>query len=240
MFKFESKIRYSELDEKGLLGVPRIVDYFQDCSNFQSDELGVGRAYLEERHLAWVLNFWQIIIKRRPGQGEMIKAGTFPYEFKGFMGMRNFLLEDAEGEHIVRANSIWTLLDMQTGKPVKADEEIVGQYSLEERLDMNYAGRKVTIPAEGESFAPVKVSREHLDTNQHMNNARYITLAMNYVPRHLEVTELRIEYKKQAYLGDDIYPFVASVEGGIAVSLRDAEGTPYVNMHILTSMGGEK
>ena len=152
MFKFESKIRYSELDEKGLLGVPRIVDYFQDCSNFQSDELGVGRAYLEERHLAWVLNFWQIIIKRRPGQGEMIKAGTFPYEFKGFMGMRNFLLEDAHGERIVNANSIWTLLNMQTGKPVKADEEIVGQYPLEERLDMNYAEEKCPFRQRGRAL----------------------------------------------------------------------------------------
>ncbi len=239
MFKFESKVRYSELDEKGLLAVSKIIDYFQDCSNFQSDALGVGRAYLEDKHLAWVLSFWQIVIKRRPEQGETILAGTFPYEFKGFMGMRNFLIEDMQGERIVSANSIWTLLDMQTGRPVKADEEIVGHYPLEEKLPMDYVGRKVPIPAEGETFAPVKVTREYLDTNHHMNNAKYVLLAMNYVPCHLEVTELRIEYKKQAYLGDDIYPFLASIEGGIAVSLRDAEDTPYVNMHILTRPGGE-
>ena len=63
----------------------------------QSDTLGVGREYLEEKHLAWVLSFWQIVIERRPGQNEQVKTGTFPYEFKGFMGMRNFLMEDTEG-----------------------------------------------------------------------------------------------------------------------------------------------
>lgn len=239
MYKFESKIRYSELDEKGYLAVPKIVDYFQDCSNMQSDSLGVGREYLEEKHLAWVLSFWQIVIERRPGQNEPVKVGTFPYEFKSFMGMRNFLIEDMEGRRIVSANSIWTLLDMKTGRPVKATEEIIQHYSLEEKLPMEYAGRKVTIPELGEVLTPVKVTREYIDTNHHMNNAKYITVAMNYVPCHLEVREIRIEYKKQAFLGDEIYPFVASVEGGLAISLRDVDGNAFVNMHIYTIPGGE-
>ena len=223
------------MDETGRLGVSRIIDYFQDCSNFQSDSLGVGREYLEERHLAWVLSFWQIVIHRRPKQGEQIFAGTFTYEFKGFMGMRNFLIEDSTGERIISANSIWTLLDMQAGRPVKAGTDIVSQYPLEERLPMEYAGRKVVIPEEGALLAPFKVGREHIDTNHHMNNAQYMAVAMNYVPCHLEVKELRIEYKKQAYLGDEIYPFVASIAGGLAISLRDAEGNPYVNIHVYVS-----
>lgn len=239
MFKFESRIRYSELDETGCLAVPKIVDYFQDCSNMQSDSLGVGREYLEEKHLAWVLSFWQIVIDRRPDQNEPVKIGTFPYDFKGVMGMRNFLIEDNSGNRIVSANSIWTLLDMNTGRPVRAGAEITQHYPVEEKLPMEYASRKVVIPESGETLAPVKVKREYIDTNHHMNNAKYITVAMNYVPCHLEVKELRIEYKKQAFLGDEIYPFVASIEGGLAISLRDADGNPYVNMHILTIPGGE-
>ena len=239
MYKFNTKIRYSEVDETAKLAVPKIVDYFQDCSNMQSDSLGVGREYLEEKQLAWVLSFWQIVIDRRPVQNEDVKIGTFPYDFKGFMGLRNFLIEDQTGKNIVSANSIWTLLDMKTGRPVKATEEIIGQYPLEEKLPMDYAGRKVAIPEEGEVLAPVVVRREYIDTNHHMNNAKYITMAMNYVPCHLEVKEIRIEYKKQAFLGDSIYPFIASIEGGLAISLRDADGNPYVNMHILTIPGGE-
>ena len=145
MYSYDDRVRFSESDKDGYLRLEGILDYFQDCSNFQSDALGVGRAYLDEKCLAWVLSFWQIVIKRRPKQGEKIFAGTFPYEFKGFMGMRNFLIEDACGDRIVSANSIWTLLDMQTGRPVKAGPEIVDQYLLEEKLPMDYAGRKVTI-----------------------------------------------------------------------------------------------
>lgn len=239
MYKFESRVRYSELDEKGYLAVPKIIDYFQDCSNMQSDLLGVGRAYLAEKQLAWVLSFWQIVIDRRPAQGELIKAGTFPYDFKSFMGLRNFMLEDEAGNMLVRANSVWTLLDMKSGRPARAAEELTSQYSLEERLPMDYADRKVRIPDEGELLEPVKVTREYIDTNHHMNNAKYILVAMNYIPCHLEVKEIRIEYRQQAFLGDELFPFVASIEGGLAISLRSAEGKPYVNMHIYTIPGGE-
>lgn len=238
MFQFESKIRYSELDEKGFLAVPKLVDYFQDCSNFQSDALGLGREFYEERHLAWVLTFWQIVIERRPVQGEQVRTGTFPYGFKSFMGGRNFFMEDEQGRMLARANSIWTLLDMDTIRPARVTEDILGVYPLEERLSMEYAPRKVKIPDEGQTMEPVRAGREHIDTNGHVNNAKYISIAMNYIPCHLEVKELRIEYRKQAYFGDLIYPFVASIEGGIAVSLRDEQGAPYVNMYIYTIPGG--
>ena len=232
MYKFESRVRYSEVDETGLLAVPKIVDYFQDCSNFQSDSLGVGREFLEERRLGWVLSFWQIVIERRPKQGELIRVGTFPYDFKSILGMRNFLLEDMEGARIVSANSIWTLLNMETGKPVKAGEDIVSRYTLEEPLPMEYASRKLKMPVEGEEFAPVTVGRERMDTNRHMNNAQYVSIAMNYIPYDMEIHEMQVEYKKQAYVGDNIYPFVAKLDGGLAISLRDSEGQPYINMHV--------
>lgn len=236
MYKFESRIRYSEVDETGLLAIPKVVDYFQDCSNFQSDQLGVGREFLEERKLGWVLSFWQIVFKRRPAQNELVSIGTFPYDFKGILGMRNFFLEDMSGDKIVSANSVWTLLNMETGWPVKAGEEIINRYTLEEKLPMEYASRKLVMPEDGVCFEPVTVGRERLDTNRHVNNAQYISMAMNYIPCEMEIAEMKVEYKKQAYAGTIIYPFVSDMDEGIAVSLRDADGQPYVNMHILKRM----
>lgn len=238
MYKFESRIRYSELDETGILAIPKLMDYFQDCSSFQSESLGLNLDFFEERHIAWVLSFWQIVIKRRPNLLEPVTIGTFPYAFKSFMGLRNFFMEDAKGELLACANSVWTLLDMKTGRPIKPTEEILQYYPLEDRIPMEYAPRKVQIPEGGNVLSPIKVGRERLDTNQHMNNAQYISIAMNYIPSYLEVNELRIEYKKQAYLGDEIYPYIASIDGGVAISLRDAEENPYVNMHLFTTSGG--
>ena len=44
MYEFEGRIRYSECDDTGRLSIFSLVNYFQDCSTFQSEELGHGPA----------------------------------------------------------------------------------------------------------------------------------------------------------------------------------------------------
>lgn len=42
-------------------------------------------------------------------------------------------MEDTEGNLIARANTYWTLLNMQTGRPVSIDEKQLQAYGLEEK-----------------------------------------------------------------------------------------------------------
>ena len=93
MYTFESRIRYSEADMNDRLTIESLLDYFQDCSTFHSEDLGLGVDYLRKKHLAWVLNAWQIDVERFPKVAEYVRIGTAPYGFKGFIGYRNFLME---------------------------------------------------------------------------------------------------------------------------------------------------
>ena len=40
MYHYESRVRFSETDKKRKLTLEAIVDYFQDCSTFQTEDLG--------------------------------------------------------------------------------------------------------------------------------------------------------------------------------------------------------
>ena len=62
--EFDSQVRYSECDQDANLSLGGIVNYFQDVSSFQGEDGGIGIDYLQENHLAWILSFWQIIIRR--------------------------------------------------------------------------------------------------------------------------------------------------------------------------------
>ena len=86
MYSFDSRIRYSECDSEGKLAVTALLNYFQDCSTMQSEDLGVGVKALHERGTLWVVNSWHIEIIRMPGLGERIETGTIPYEIRGFFG----------------------------------------------------------------------------------------------------------------------------------------------------------
>ena len=55
MYSFDSRIRYSECDENCKLRLDALMNYFQDASTFQSENLGVGFSYLVPRNLVWVL-----------------------------------------------------------------------------------------------------------------------------------------------------------------------------------------
>ena len=101
MYTFQSRVRYSELDADRKMSIAAVVDYFQDCSTFQSEDLGVGLDYMDSLGQVWLMSYWQIVIDRYPKLCENITVGTFPYEFRGFMGLRNFFMDDEEGNRII-------------------------------------------------------------------------------------------------------------------------------------------
>lgn len=224
MYTFDSRIRYSETDNFARLTIASLINYFQDCSTFQSEDLGVGVEYMAEHHLAWVLASWQICIERYPALCEKVTVGTKPYELKGFLGLRNFLMYDGDGKPLAKANSIWSLIDADTGKPAMIPEEVKARYPMEPREEMEYAPRKISIPAGGDRGEPITIERHHLDTNQHVNNQQFIEIALGALPENFEVSQLRAEYKKQVFLQDIITPVVVKTDKGYIVSLEDTNG----------------
>ena len=227
MYSFDSCVRYSEVGEDKKLTLNGMINYFQDCSTFHSEELQVGVGKLEALQRVWVLSSWQIVIDRYPSLCERIRISTWPYQFQGFLGWRNFTMTDGDGRMLAWANSLWTFLDTQTGRPARVPEEIENAYELEERLDMNYASRKLPMPKGGETGDPFVVQKHHLDTNHHVNNGQYIQMAREYVPEDFRIRQMRAEYKKSALLGDMIYPVTAFEDGRYTIGLCDELGKPY-------------
>lgn len=226
MYEFRSRIGFSEADENGYLKLEALLDYFQDCSTFHGEDSAMGVRAMEERGQVWVLSSWQIVVSRYPRMGERVVIGTAPHGFKGFFGYRNYLLSTEEGEQLACANTIWTLMDLKKGCPVRADQSMLDAYTLEPPLEMEYAPRKIT-PAEGhrEQKAPIVITHSHLDMNHHVNNGQYVRMAMEYLPDRSKVYQMRTEYKKETVLGEVLYPVCCQEESGVfQVEFQDAGG----------------
>lgn len=233
MYKWNGRVRFSEVGEDKRLTLDRIVDYFQDCSTFQSEDLGNGMEAVEAMHRAWVLSSWQIVVKEYPKLGERITTGTWPYEFNRFLGGRNFIMYGADGRVLAYANSLWTYISTENGRPVRVDEDIMKLYVLEPKYDMEYADRKIALPETMVPMAAFPVEIHHLDTNHHVNNGQYIKMAGVYLPQGFEIAQMRAEYKKSAVLGDKICPRVYAEEEKVIVSLEDEAGNPFTVVEYL-------
>lgn len=237
MYHFDSRVRYSEADSEKKLTLPSLLDYLQDCCTFQSEDLGVGVEHLAETKTAWVLSSWEIRINRYPEMGEHIRICTWPYDFKGFYGYRNFTIEDEKGNVLADANSVWVFMDLTNMCPTRISEAMKEAYisDIEPGIEGEWSPRKINVAASEneEKKAPVPVARFFIDTNHHMNNGKYILVAEEYLPEGFKVRRLRAEYKKAAVLGDILYPAVVTEEHQVTVTLSNEEGVAYAVIQFL-------
>lgn len=212
MYSYDARIRYSETDAELKLSMVGLVKYFQDATIFDSESGKAGMKYLNPKNLVWVLSSWQIEIIRMPSLNEVVTVTTIPYEFKSFMGFRNFLMETADGEVLAKATSLWTLINTQTGRPEKPDDFLLSAYELGEKIDMNYKPRKIHVEGEARVLDGFKVFPTQIDSNHHVNNAEYVNMAVACLPEQANIVEMRVEYKTSAYLGDVIVPYIYEKE----------------------------
>ena len=227
MYSFTSRVRYSEVDINRQLDLAGIINYFQDCTTFQSEDLCVGIDYMNNVNRAWMLSSWQIIVNRNPVFGETITTSTWAYDFDSMYGYRNFTITDKENMICAYANSIWILVDLNTGHTIKLNEEITSVYQLEDRINMEYAPRKIKAPCDSQEGQPIIVVNSFLDTNNHVNNGQYIKIAEEFLPDDFITHEMRADYRVSALLGDTIIPKYTLSDKECIVSLCKPNGKPY-------------
>lgn len=251
MFHWDTQVRYSETDENGYLTVPGLINYLQDSCSFQSEELGVGVAFLDQHECAWVISGWLIEIFQMPRFTEKIDVQTWPYHFQGFYGHRNFRICDASGKCMVRANSLWVQISTKTGRPVRVLDELTRVYPMGDPLDMEDAPRKMHLsdPELAQALEPITVQHHHLDSNHHVNNGQYVQIAEECSQAALQnaqestvdsiaeqeqgmLRKIRVQYKKAAVLGSVIYPYVLCSKDCVQVELSDENRVPYAMVEI--------
>ncbi|MGF7141940.1 acyl-ACP thioesterase [Anaerotaenia torta] len=227
MYTFQSRIRYSELNhQKGCLNPSSIINYFQDCSTFQSEDMNRGLEFLSASHKVWVMNSWQLQLLRPALLGEEISVSTWPYDFKGFYGYRNFIMKNRQEEVLAVANSIWVYMDTLTQRPARIPADCNG-YTIEPPYPMEHADRKIEISGTGETQPPFYVIKSNIDSYHHVNNGQYIKMAEEYLPDDFMIQSMRAEYRMQAVLGDCIIPRVVREEDRYIIALASREDKPY-------------
>ena len=222
-YSFNSRIRYSEVGADYNLTMLSLLDYFQDASIFNSEAVGRDFRVLDRENRAWFLSSWQIVVDRYPSFGETVTISTWPYDFRNVFGDRNFLMTDENGNRLAWANSIWVYTDTSNGRAVRVPQSEHEAYQFSERLDMDYAPRKIRTEGKGRKEASVLVMKHHLDTNNHVNNGQYVLIAAECLPDGLQIAQMRAEYKHPAVLDDIIVPEVFENGGVYTVVLRSED-----------------
>lgn len=198
-------IGYSDVDSQNRCKLSKIVDLLQNTATLHSKAVGYGTKKMMELKQAWLMLGWRVRILKYPEADMDVEVKTWSRGIKGVEARRGYEVTNEAGEIMIVADSSWALYDLVTQKLMKAPEEMIQAYGAIERnpfeaeLVERLRDNQIT-----EIETQIKVGRRDIDTNHHMNNARYMEYAMEVLPEEIEILEFENCYRKQIGYGETI------------------------------------
>ena len=140
--------------------------------------------------------------------GETITIKTKPLSFRKFYAFRTFEVLDSNNESILTAESVWMLLDSNKRKPVTINEYLTNTYRVTNSLKNTIKFDKIPDVTRIDHEKKFNVRYDDIDTNQHVNNVKYYSWAIESVPTDIVLNytlcNVKIFYKRETTYGETV------------------------------------
>lgn len=184
-----------------------ILEYLEDVAAYHSDRVGYGVNTSNKTHLTWLLLDWKVKVIKRPQYGQILDIHTWSRYIVKCYAYRDFEIYDDNNNLCVIASSKWLLINNQTGKLAKVEQEMADQYKSEigKCVFQEAEIEKLKEPKNFQSSIIYQIKRKDIDVIGHMHNLYYLDLAYETLPEEVyqqrPFDEIRIMYKKEIKLG---------------------------------------
>ena len=185
--------------------------YFQEISSLHSEVLGVGKRQTLDKNLHWIISRFIVDIIKMPKYGDKIIVKTYPGKDNQLFFYRHYYITDLKGNVLVRANSIWVVLDAFTHQVVRNPFSgfSLPQHHEEGELDNP---PKITEIASNLVYSK-KVRYSDIDLNKHFNNVRYIELIQDSFDldyyKDYKIKNFSINYVQEFVAGDEVNVYIS-------------------------------
>lgn len=188
IYEKDYKILSSDVDMYRRMKVGRLFTEFQEASIAHTTELGMGREKTLDRGFLWVVVLHRAQVERMPVFDEKVKISSWPGEQMHMFFPRYFRVVDQEGVEMVRASSLWVLLDAKTRKIVQPEVAGVSLPGLRTGFEAPLPRAVKHVEENGFDY---RVPFSYADINGHMNNTRYFDLALDLMDEELRKKNLK-------------------------------------------------
>ena len=197
------RLRSKDVDLHRRLRTSRLFELLQEASIRHTEELGMGRDKTLDKGILWIVGLQRAEILRMPEYDEELLLKSWPGKTMHLFFPRYYQMETEEGEILLKASALWTLVDQHTRKVVFPEK-----YGVV--IEGEVTGQEIVLPSsprrlELTEAVPFQVPYSYVDLNGHMNNTRYFDLAEDCIPASREGKHLRLiqtEYASEARLDD--------------------------------------
>lgn len=233
----EFEIHYYEVNRYQEATPVTILNYLEETAIAHSENVGLGVEKLKSDDIGWVLHKWLLNINHYPTRGELITVETWPTKFERFYANREFrLFSKTNNELIGTATSLWIFFNINKRRPMRIPDEIIAAYGTNPET-VAHCPFLSTYPAGShEVVQEFSVRRSDIDTNEHVNNARYVEWILETIPGeiydHYMLTALEIDYKRETNYGTTVKASSSQV--------YKEQNNRYHFIHTITAAGEDK
>lgn len=233
-FKQQFRVNYYEINTYREATPNTILNYLEEAAVSHSESVGYGIDSLLERNLGWVLNRWHLIMERYPIWGENIIIETWPSNFQRFYATRQFFIKDNDNNILGRASSLWIFLDIVKKRPKRIPTEFGDAYGMDPLRAMDDPFSDFSFldnPTYNKEF---QIRKSDIDTNNHVNNGKYVDWILETIPLDLYNThslyELEVVYKNEIKYGESINASCDNYKDGFIHYISKADESSEVAM----------
>ncbi len=198
------RVQALDADAGNRLSPGALARFLQEIAAASADRLGFGYEALRARHHAWVLHGLRIRIAQRPGYHQTVHVATWPRELVRLLAYREFEVTDDAGRPVALASSAWVAMNTTTRRIARPDAYLDRPWRPDRVLDRDpQQPPAVTAP---DTERKVVVRWSDLDLNGHLNNTRFLDLALEtfddaWLLAH-EPVELEMSFLAEGRRGD--------------------------------------
>lgn len=221
----QHNVREYETDPDGDLRIATMMQLLQDLATQHVDAWNVGSDDLNEKNQTWVASRYAVKIHRYPKKYEDLILRTWAIPRTGMQALRDFTFKTRDGETLISATSSWSIIDLNSHRPVRLNDAVPPWPTLEERaIDIKLRGLPLVeeYQIEKEYFP----RRDDIDRNLHVTNSIYPLWALDAIPGNLEEeykpAEIFMAYTGEARYGNSVVARtgVLNEENGKAATLH--------------------
>ena len=206
MYSKKYYIGTSDVDQFLDLKLSSLFVFMQDVATEHAEQLGIGKAVTLDRGLFWVITRYAVTIIRMPKYLDTVVMKTYPGDDMKFLFPRYFQLESESGEVLVKASSIWAVVEKATRhasiNPFNGMILPSEHYEGEEPLPKKIRLEELSLLEER------KVRYTETDLNGHLNNTKYIEFIVDMHDKDFysqnKFKHLDINYEKEILAGSTV------------------------------------
>lgn len=215
----------------GKLSPTAILKILENAGSLHSDNADDGILAGCKDGMGWVLTDWRLEVLEYPVYGTSIKTETWAVAGKVVLSTnRNFLMYDQKGKILVKGSSKWVRFDLNAGRPVKIDPELMERYHPDEkRVFEDDKMPKISEPESWTSEKDIQLRRSDIDFNNHLHNLCYLDFALEMLPDPVYLKGgfkgIRIAYKTAVKEGESLVARYTAMEDGHLVGIYGRDGS---------------